>query len=401
VSLAALAWRYLWARPLVAGLNLALLALGVAAMVFLLLVGAQVERSLQRDLAGIDLVVGAKGSPLQLILAGVFHLDVPTGNITLAAVQTLRDNPLVAQVIPLALGDSLRGYRIVGSTPAYLDIYGARLAQGRVWSAPLETLVGDRVASSLALQIGQQIAGSHGLGMEGESHATTPYTVVGRLARCDCVLDRLVLTGVESVWAVHEHGLAHDEQDRHFLEDEREVTLLLVRYRTPLAAVTVPRWVNAQEGLQAAAPALESARLFRMIGVGTEVLRGFALLLVLVGAMSVFVALLHAVRDREPDLAMIRMLGAPPRRLAALVGLEALWLAGLGAAIGLALGHGLAHLLGLMLARERSLVITGWYWTRDELWCIVGFLVLSMLACALPAWRAIRLDVTRLLQTPH
>jgi hypothetical protein len=106
VNQAALAWRYLWARLLVAGLNLALLALGVSVMVFLLLVGAQFERSLQRDLAGIDLVIRAKGSPLQLILAGVFHLNVPTGNVALVAVQIVRDNPLVDQVIPLALGDS-------------------------------------------------------------------------------------------------------------------------------------------------------------------------------------------------------------------------------------------------------------------------------------------------------
>lgn len=401
MRLAGLAWRFLWARPLVATLNLALLSLGVAAMVFLLVVAAQVERSLQRDLAGIDLVVGAKGSPLQLILAGVFHLDVPTGNVPLAAVQTVRDNPLVARVLPLALGDSLRGYRIVGTTPDYISLYSGQLAQGRLWSAPLEAVMGHQVAVELGLQPGQRFAGSHGLGQEGEPHGSTPYTVVGRLGRCDCVLDRLVLTDVESVWAVHERHEAQDEEDLKTLREEREVTLLLVQYRSPLAAVSVPRWVNAQEGLQSAAPALESARLFRMIGVGVDVLRGFAMLLIAVGALSVFVALLHAVRDREPDLAMIRMLGAPPRRLAALVTIEALWLAALGVALGLALGHGLAHVLGQMLARDRSLAIDGLYWTPDELWCIVAVVALALAAAALPAWRAIRLDVTRLLQTPQ
>ena len=113
MRLIALAWRYLWARPLVAALNLALLALGVAAMSFVVTVSEQVERSVQRDLTGIDLVVGAKGSPLQLILAGVFHLDVPTGNIPLDAIKTLREHPLVERVVPMSLGDSLKGYRIV------------------------------------------------------------------------------------------------------------------------------------------------------------------------------------------------------------------------------------------------------------------------------------------------
>ena len=401
MNLAGLSWRLLWARPLVAGLNLALLALGVAAMVFLLSVGDQVERALKRDFAGIDLVVGAKGSPLQLILAGVFHLDVPTGNVPLATVDTLRGHPLVGRAVPLALGDSLRGYRIVGTTSEYLELYAARLAEGRAWSAPLEAALGDQVARELGLHPGARFAGTHGLGRDGDAHEGTPYTVVGVLQRCDCVLDRLVLTAVDSVWAVHEQAQAQDEDDLKALQEEREVTLVLVTYRTPLAAVTLPRWVNAQDALQSAAPAVESARLFRMIGVGVDVLRGFALLLLLVGGVSVFIALLHAVREREPDLAMMRMLGAPPWRLALLVGGEALWLALLGLVAGLALGHGLTHLLGLMLARDRSLALHGAHWTPEELWCIVGVFALALAAAAWPAWRAIRLDVTRLLQTPR
>jgi putative ABC transport system permease protein len=401
MNLGSLAWRLLWARPLVAALNLALLALGTGAMTMLLTVGAQVERSLQRDLAGIDLVVGAKGSPLQLILAGVFHLDVPTGNVPLQTEQMLRQHPLVARVVPVALGDSLRGYRIVGTSPDYLDLYGARVAEGRRWSAPLEAVLGERVAAELGLGLGARFVGSHGLGRDGEAHEATPYTVVGRLARCDCVIDRLVLTGVESVWAVHEQAQAQDEDDLRVLREEREVTLLLVSYRSPIAAATLPRWVNAQDALQAAAPAVESARLFRLIGVGMDVLRGFAALLLGVGGVSVFVALLHAVRDREPDLAMMRMLGAPPRRLAWLVCAEAMWLALLGLMLGLALGHGLTHLLGLMLARDRSLALYGLYWTPEELWCIVGVLGLALASAAWPAWRANRLDVTRLLQSPR
>lgn len=401
MNLPGLAWRFLWARPLVAALNLALLTLGVAAMVFLLTVGSQVDRSLQRDLAGIDLVVGAKGSPMQLILAGVFHLDVPTGNVPLAAVDKLREHPLVERVVPLALGDSLRGYRIVGTSPDYLDLYRAQLAHGRVWSVPLEAVLGDQVARELGLRPGERFVGSHGLGRDGEAHEGTPYTVVGHLQRCDCVLDRLVLTAVDSVWAVHEQAQAQDEEDLLVLREEREVTLMLVTYRSPLAAVTLPRWVNAQDALQAAAPALESARLFRMIGVGVDVLRGFAVLLLLVAGVSVFIALLHAVRDREPDLAMMRLLGAPPWRLALLVSGEAMWLAVLGLAAGLLAGHGLTHLLGLMLARDRSLALYGAHWTPEELWSIVGVFGLALAAAAWPAWRAVRLDVTRLLQTPR
>jgi len=192
-----------------------------------------------------------------------------------------------------------------------------------------------------------------------------------------------------------------DEEDRKLLEGEREVTLLLVGYRSPLAAVSLPRWVNAQEGLQAAAPALESARLLRMVGAGTDVLRGFGVVLLLAAAASVFVGLVHAVREREPDLAMLRMLGAPPRRVAALVLAEALWLALLGALLGLALGQGLTGLLGWELARQRSLHVTGWWWSAQQGWLLAGTMALAVLAALWPAWRALRLDVSRLMQAPR
>jgi len=398
MRLAALAWRWLWARPLAAALNLALLTLGLGAISFVLLVSEQVEHSVQRELAGIDLVVGAQGSPLQLILSGVFHIDSPTGNIPLAAVDKLREHPLVESVVPLSLGDNLRGFRIVGTTADYLGLYGARLASGRLWQAPLEAVLGADVAADTGKALGANFVGVHGLGRGGHVHGDFPYTVTGMLARCGCVLDRLVLTSLESVWQVHEVGMALDDYDRAVLAAEREVTLLLVSYRSPLAAATLPRWVNAQADLQAASPALESARLMQLVGAGTEVLRGFGLLMVLVAALSVFVALTHAVREREPDLAMLRMLGAPPRRVAALIGAEASWLALLGLALGLALGHGLTHLLGWYLAQQRSLAVTGAWWSVSTLWLVGAAFVLAWLAAAWPAWRAARLDVTRLLQ---
>jgi putative ABC transport system permease protein len=257
------------------------------------------------------------------------------------------------------------------------------------------------VARDTRLGVGARFVGTHGLGVGGEAHGDTPYSVSGLLARCGCVLDRLVLTDLASVWAVHETAMATDDEDRKLLEAEREVTLLLVGYRTPLAAVALPRWVNAQDGLQAAAPALESARLLRMVGAGTDVLQGFGVVLLLAAGASVFVGLVHAVREREPDLAMLRMLGAPPHRVAALVLTEALWLALLGAALGLLLGQALTALLGWELARQRSLHVSAAWGSFTQLWLVAGTLALAVLAAALPAWRALRLDVSRLMQAPR
>jgi putative ABC transport system permease protein len=398
-----LAWRYLWSSPLTTSLNLLLLTLGLAAVTFVLRASAQVEAGLKRDLAGIDLVVGAKGSPMQIMLAGVFHLDAPTGNIPLATLDLLKAQPLVAQAVPLSLGDSFRGYRIAGTTPDYIDLYGAKMAVGAVWTKPMQAVLGAEVARTSGLKLGDRFAGSHGLAEGGGAHGERQFEVVGVLAESGSVLDRLVLTDLASVWEVHEshHDANGAHEDTHEEEEPREITLALVRYRSPLAAVMLPRWVNAQDGLQAAAPALETARLMRLVGAGTEVLRGFGIVLLAAAGLSVWVALLHAVRARQGDLAMLRMLGAPAWRVATLITLEALLLAMLATVLGLAAGHGFVALLERLLAERQSLRL-GALGVSDAEWLVPVLAAgLALLAAAWPAWRAYRLDVTTLLQAPR
>jgi len=393
-----LAWRYLWSRPLGAALNLLLLSLGLASITFLLLLGHQLQRAFDRDLAGIDLVVGAKGSPLQLILSGVLHLDVPTGNVPLQAVQALEQNPLVASVIPISLGDSFRGFRIVGTSPAYPAHYQATLAQGSLWQAPMQAVLGASTARALGLQVGSRFVGSHGLCAGGHTHGDLPYTVTGILAPTGSVLDRLILTDTASVWQVHEKATALDADDQKILEQERELTLALLRYRSPLAAMSLPRFINSTTEMQAAAPALEISRLLRMLGVGTEVLQALAGVLLLTAALSVFLALWSAVRERRTDLALLRMLGAPPRRVAALLLSEALWLGVLAAVLGVALGQGLMLLLGHLLALDQSLLIGGLVWPPELGWVPALALGVSLAAALLPTLGAYRVSVQELLQ---
>ncbi|KQW43602.1 MULTISPECIES: FtsX-like permease family protein [unclassified Roseateles] len=394
-----LAWRYLWSSPLTTALNLLLLTLSLAAVTFVLRASAQVESGLRRDLAGIDLVVGAKGSPMQIMLAGVFHLDAPTGNIPLATLELLRQQPLVAQAVPLSLGDSYQGFRIAGTAPEYIDLYGGKLSQGVLWTKPMQAVLGAEVARATGLKPGDRFAGSHGLAEGGGAHGEQQFEVVGVLAESGSVLDRLVLADLASVWEVHEEH--HADETHHDEDQHREITLALVRYRSPLAAVSLPRWVNAQDGLQSAAPALETARLMRLVGAGTEVLRGFGVVLLVAAGLSVWVALLHAVRARQGDLAMLRMLGAPARRVAVLIALEALLLAGLAAVLGLAAGHGLVAVLERVLAERQSLRLGPLGFSEAE-W-LVPLLAcgLALLSAAWPAWRAYRLDVTTLLQAPR
>ncbi len=395
----AFAWRFLWSRPLAAGLNVLLLSLGLASLSFVLLVSHQIDQAFERDLAGIDVVVGAKGSPMQLILSGVFHIDAPTGNVPLAAVKELEQHPQVAKLIPLSLGDSLRGFRIVGSTPDYITHYKADFAQGSVWTAPMQAVLGAQVAKQTGLKVGDRFAGSHGLGGGGDSHGQTPYVVSGVLAPGGSVLDRLVLTALESVWQVHEEHTALDADDRKVLEDEREVTLALIQYRTPLAAVTFPRFVNSSTEMQAAAPALEITRLLGMIGVGTDVLRALAGVLLLTAGLSVFIALWSAVRERRADLALLRLLGAPPRKVAALLLCEALWLALLATMMGLLAAQELMAGLAWFLQLDKSMLIGGLSWPA-ALWSVPVLAVgVALLSALLPAYEAYRLPVSELLQS--
>lgn len=398
MNLATLSASYLRARPLNTALSLLLLALGVGTIVLLVLVVGQLEERMYRDARGIDLVVGAKGSPMQLILSGIYHADAPTGNIPLAAAQALAKHRFIKRAIPLALGDGWKGYRIVGAGHDYPEHYGAKLAAGRLWEKPMEAVLGAEVAARTGVRVGARFVGSHGVTGQGEEHGAAPYDVVGVLSPTGSVLDRLVLTGIESVWQVHEeeHG-PQDEADRKALEEDREVTVLLVQYASPLAAATLPRQINSKSELQAASPAYETARLFRIVGVGVEALRAFAVVLILAAGLSVFIALYTALEERRYDLAVMRTLGASPGRLFGLLLTEGIVLALLGAAIGLALGHALASTLGAWLESQQQYPVTGLAWRPEELWLLAVALGVGVVAALLPAWRAYRTDVSRTL----
>jgi putative ABC transport system permease protein len=397
VNSATLSLAYLRARGLSTALNVTLLALGIATITLLLLVTHQLEERMQRDARGIDLVVGAKGSPMQIILSAIYHLDVPTGNIPYTQAREIAAHRAVGKAIPLALGDSYRGFRIVGTIHDYVAHYGGVLAAGRLWDRPMEAVLGAEVARRTGHGLGATFSGVHGLGEAGgHAHDAHPYTVVGVLARTGTVLDRLVLVNYQSVWVVHaEHHDIRDVADieKQLGDDEKEFTALLVQYASPLAAAILPRYINANSQMQAASPAYETARLFSIIGVGVDVLRAFALVLVFSAGLSVFIALYNALAERRYDLALMRTLGASPGRLMRLMLFEGVLLAAAGGALGIALGHGLTAVLGAVLAQARQVEISGWIWLPAELGLFALALGVGAAAALLPAWRAYRTDI--------
>ena len=345
----ALSLAYLRQRPLTTALNVAMLAIGVGAVALLMLFAGQLRDTLERDARGVDMVVGAKGSPLQLVLSSVFHVDVPTGNIRLEDARALARNPMIGAALPLALGDSYRGWRIVGAEHAYPALFGAEVARGALWRAPLEATVGARAAAEGGLEVGARFVGSHGVVAGGMAHADTPYRVVGVFAPTGTVLDRLILTSIESVWRVHApHGgaapgerggegplLAGGEGD-----GDREVTALLVQLRNPVGAATLPRLIAATTPMQAALPGFEIARLTKTIGFGVDGFRAFAYVLMASAALGIFAALSGALERRRYDIAVMRALGAGRGAILRQMLVEGCLLSTAGAALGLALGHG-------------------------------------------------------------
>lgn len=390
------AWAYAWAqlarRPLQTALSVLLLALGIAALLVVLVVQSQWARSLTRDAQGIDLVVGAKGSPLQLILSSIYHVDMPTGNVPLATLAQLRAERLVARAVPLALGDNLRGFRIVGTEPVLVEHYGGRLAQGTLWHSRQQAVLGAAVARATGLGIGDTFAGSHGLAMGGPEHEDTPYKIVGVLAPSGSVLDRLVLTGLDSIWFAHE-GEATDPDERRILDAEREVTAVLVRYASPLAAATLPRKVNAEPRLQAAVPAAEVARLFGVAGAAIDAVRAFAAVLYAAALLALFVALMGALEQRRYDIAILRLLGASRTRVGGLLLLEAWLLAGLAILLGALLALAALALTSHWLAQARSFVLAPLDWPAEAGWAIAAALIVATLAALVPAWRAARMPI--------
>lgn len=396
MNIATLSASYLRARKLNTALQVLLFALGIGTIVLLLLATTQFDQRMRRDAQGIDLVIGAKGSPMQIILSSIYHLDVPTGNISYTQAQEIAKHRAVKKIIPLALGDSYRGFRIAGSNHDYVALYGAQLAAGALWQKPLEAVIGAEVAARTGLGVGAKFAGAHGLGEGGDAHEGSEYLVTGVLAPSGSVLDRLVLTSIESVWAVHaEHQGTHDPADAlsQMRDEDKEYTALLVQYASPLAAAILPRYVNNNSEMQAASPAFETARLFSIIGVGVDVLRGFALVLVFSAGLSVFIALYGALEERRYDLAIMRTLGASPWRLMALLLGEGMLLAGLGGVFGLLLGHGFAEAVGWALRASQQGTITGALWLPEEFIVLGGAVAVGALAALLPAWRAYRTDI--------
>ena len=443
-----LAWKNLTARPLSMLLTLVLFAVGVGLTSLLLLVNRQLTDKFEKNLAGVDIVVGAKGSPLQLILCNMYHVDVPTGNISLKAAKPFLNprHPLIKQAIPLSLGDSYKGYRIVGTLKDFTTLYKGEIEEGKLWENPMEMAIGATVAAKTGLKIGDSFASNHGLSIDGDEHEDSKFKVVGIFKPSNTVLDQLILTNTATIWQVHDHEKAEknefvesenkalneaDELHKHELaypqeaspsvasiprndktaasKDERtalleadstkQITSLLIQFKNNknIQALNFQRNMNENTDMQAATPALELNRLFEMMGVGEKALKSLAFLIVFVSGLSIFIALFSSLKERRYELALMRVMGAGRTKLFLLIVLEGLLLSFIGFIVGIALSHGAMQILAHYMSDAYRYSFTGWTWMKEEWYLLLGASGIGFVAAIIPALNAYQTDISRTL----
>ncbi|MFN4146828.1 MAG: ABC transporter permease [Runella sp.] len=407
MNLFKISWANLKEKKLNSFLSALLMTLGIGIISLLLLLNKQLDEQFRRNIKGIDMVVGAKGSPLQLILSSIYQIDSPTGNVSLAEAQRVMKNPLVKKAIPLSLGDNYFSFRIVGTNAQYPAHFEAKLKEGRLFEKTLEATIGSKVAKVTGLKIGDTFAGAHGFDNMDDVHGDKKYTVVGIFEPSNTVVDQLILTDLSSVWAIHEHAegdapnttsLLTDEKDTPTSDDpSQEITSLLVKFRNPMGMVALPRFINENTKMQAASVAVEINRLFSLLGIGIDTLRAIALIIILIAGVSVFVSLYNSLKERKYEMALMLSMGATRTKLFVMLLLEGLWLALVGYVAGLVLSRLGLWLFSRAAESDYHYNFSDFGLLNEEIWLLVGAMLIGILAAALPSVGIYRINLSRTL----
>ena len=391
-----LAWRNIWFKPLNTILSIILLASSVAIITVLILLQKQFEDQFSKNADNIDLVLGAKGSPLQLVLSSVYQVDAPTGNINFKEAQTWMKNPFVKTAIPLAFGDNYLGFKIVGTTPAYLNQFNSKIEKGKIFNKNFEVVVGSEIANKLDMKIGDSFFGSHGDSKEGEKHEENKYIVVGIASATGKVIDNLILSNIESVWAMHNENDHEHEAENH--EEDKEITAVLLKFKNKMGIVLWPRLIAQNTQMQAASPAIEINRLFSLFGIGLQTLQYLAFGIMFISGISIFVALYNSLKERKYEFAILRVNGASRIQLLTLVLIESLVLCFIGYIFGTIIGR--IALVFISKSSENEFKMS--FNPLEFVWNLEGILVLvtifvGVLAALIPALKAYTMNISKTL----
>jgi len=386
-----IAWKNSWHKPLNAILSIILLTASVAIISLLILLQQQFENKFSKNIEGVDLVLGAQGSPLQLILSAVYQLDAPTGNINYKQAETWMNHPFVETAIPLAFGDNYLGYKIVGTTKDYITKFDGKLTQGKTFEKHFEVVVGGKIAQNLNLKIGDEFFGSHGESREADAvHDNYAYKVVGILEPTDKVIDNLILCTIDSVW------LVHNEPDHQ--HEDQEITAVLLKIKNKMAFVTWPRLVPQNTKMQVASPTIEINRLFTLFGFGLNALQYLAYGIMFISGISIFIALYSRLKERKYEFALMRIGGANRRQLLSLVIFESVLLCVVGFLFGTIVGRLALVLISNSTAQEYKMEFNAlvFNWEKEGILFFTTIFV-GIIAGLIPAVKAYRLNISKTL----
>jgi len=366
----------------------------------------QAKESFSDTVSGVDLIVGARTGSLNLLLYSVFHVGSPTNDIDRSSYQALANNPDVDWLIPIALGDSHRGYRVVGTNQALFEhfSYGPKHAlvfkEGQGFQQTFDVVLGHDVALNLAYVLGDEIVVAHGLGQTSfKRHDANPFTVTGILAPTGTPIDQGLYISLQGLQAIHSAG----EHKNNMLPDykgeqgfaghsvgqafPKSVTAVMLGLRSKLSSFKLQRQINRfePEPLTAILPGVALMELWQMLSVLEDVLRLIAFFVLLASLLGMSAMLMSAVRERAPEMHLLRMIGASPRFLFCLIQLDALLLCLCSILVAVFALYGLSYLSRDWLASEYGLFIDGELLNGQTLILLATVLVMTLLASLLPA----------------
>lgn len=408
-----LAWASAWNRRATLGLTLIAIVLASALLLAVERLRHDARESFAQSVSGADLIVGPRGSALQLVLYSVFRLGEASNNIAWESYRKIADHPAVAWTIPLSLGDSHRGHPVLGTTDDYFTHfrYGLKtplvLAAGRAFAGGrngvFEAVLGAEVAQKLGYAIGQRIVLSHGSGpLPGLDHADKPFAVVGILAPTGTPVDRTVHVNLAAIEAIHvdwQGGMPlpgveiPPDMVAKFDLTPREITAFLVGLHQRTAVFGLQRKIAGfkDEPLQAVLPGVVLDQLWQSLAFGEKLLRGLSWLILVLGLSGLLAVMLAGLGERRRELAILRALGAGLPHIVVLLLLESLILGIVGALGGLLLLSIACVAAGPWLAQNWGIVLHSLLPGSDEFMLLAAIVATSLIAGLLPAWRASRL----------
>ena len=406
------AWNNIVKRPFSSGLSVLLLASSIMIIILSFLTMQQIESKFNENANKIDLVVGAKGSRLQLVLCNVFHVDNPTGNIRMKDVTFLTKHPFVKNAIPISLGDNYKSYRIVGTNQNFLQkLYKAPLKQGKLFEKPYEVVLGFNAANKMDLKLGDSFYGSHGIDASIHEHQDAKYLVVGLLDYSGEVIDNLILTSLESVWQVHSedhqkgsfdlnYEKKHDHHHHKITldEEDKEITALLVNYKSQRAKFSIPGIVNNKEQLMAAEPAIEIQRLLDLVQPAVKVVTVLAWFIFGLAFFSMLITMINSMKNRKYEIAMMRASGATSKLVLISILTEGFLIAFIGGLLGVFMGHIFLEIMGQYLTNHYHYQFSGLVFNYFELWLLIGTIATGIISAFIPAIAAYNMDISSTLK---